>query len=313
MNKNSRYFLALFVICSAIVLVTNLALFIIFSYFNNHIYFHILGILISSILSGILISWIIIHTSPIMQTWFSAMRRLVRLDTLSHPILLRLAKEAPSTFQHSLQVGNLANYAAKSISADAFLARIGGYYHDVGKLIHPNFFIENSGKREDKPENLNLKQLKMLARGIQDHITDGMNFLAKHGFPQEVIAFIPQHHGTMPIAYFYEFAKKLDPNVKKHDFYYRGPKPLSKESAIIMIADATESRIRSLDNPSKESVRVLIDQIILDRVKEKQFVLSGLSDAELKKISIAMAQGIAAVHHKRIKYPSDSYDSHPDR
>lgn len=305
MNKNNRN---VFVVFSLIFLIGFLvqSLFFIGAYvFSNSLASIVFTSLISSIITAGIVTYTILAASPVLSSFIMTFRRLSRLDSLSHPLMLRLQHEAPATFQHSLQVGNLANRAAKAIGADSYLVRIGGYYHDIGKMIEPDLFIENSVKNVVKPEDMTLSELEQIAKNLFSHVGQGVKILSQENFPEEVIAFVPQHHGTMPIAYFYTLAKKIDPKTKKEHYFYPGPKPLTKEAAIIMIADAVESRIRSMEKIDKESVRAMIAQVIEDRAERKQFDLSGLTPTDFRKITSALATSISAVHHKRISYPGD--------
>lgn len=305
MNRSTRYSLWLLLISIGISLVINVLAIIATGVFTRSLVYLVLAAIAAAAVAGVLITYFVATTSPVLLDWLMTYRRLLRLDTLSHPLLTRLHQEAPATFQHSLQVGNLANRAAKAIKADASLARIGGYYHDIGKLGDPDFFIENSGRVVDNPQAMTVGELKTISARIQDHIKQGVELLKESGFPDEIMAFVPQHHGTMPIAYFFKLAKQQNKAVSKSDFYYSGPRPLSKEAAILMICDAVESKTRTLPETNRQTIAELINQVIEERQQEKQFELSGLTEVDLDKIAKALVDGVLAVHHKRINYPTD--------
>ena len=254
----------------------------------------------SSVVSGTFITIIVIATAPVLKNYLITYRQLLRLDTLSHPLLLRLQQEAPSTFQHSLHVANLGHKAAKAIGADAFLTRIGGYYHDVGKMSDPKFFIENRSEQDnlDHSDSINTKVKK-----IHAHIKNGVKLAREYNLPQEVIKFIPEHHGTMLAVSLYNEAMNAKLHVFKKDFRYLGPKPLSKETAIIMIADGIESSVRALPETSKTKITEAVNSIIDNRLADKQLELSGLTQNDIKKIRASLIEGASIVHHPRIKYP----------
>ena len=168
--------------------------------------------------------------------------QLLEMSQLSQPLLLRLQDEAPSTFQHSVIVANLAEKGAHNIGANALLARVGCYYHDIGKLLRPGFFIENQLGGDNPHDRLDPADS---ARIISDHVRDGMELARQYNLPQKVAAFVPEHHGTRMVAYFYRRAAEHDPNVSIDSFRYPGPRPQSRETAIAMLADSCEATVRS--------------------------------------------------------------------
>ena len=299
MNKTLRYSIVLFIVITIIVFCFNL----LFSLIGRTYEFSPLGrlmmLLFSALASGLCISWLIIITTPVIKNYLATFRQLLRLDTLSHPLLLKMQKEAPATFQHSLQVANLANKAAKAIGADAFLTRIGGYYHDIGKLSNPNFFIENK-----RPEDINEEQddHTQVAINIKKHIHEGIKLGQEYKLPHEVISFIPQHHGTLSLTHLYNKAKQSNTSVLKKDFRYPGPKPMSKEAAILMLADAVESILRTYPDLSDKTIDEVIHSTIESRLEEKQLELCGLSKNDLQKIKVAFSEAAHSLYHQRIKY-----------
>jgi putative nucleotidyltransferase with HDIG domain len=300
MNKTLRYSLFLFLSITSIIFIINF-LFTIFEIsFHFSAISRILTLILSSIISGSAITMIIISTTPVLKNYLTTFRQLVRLDTLSHPLLLRLQKAAPSTFQHSLQVASLAHRAAGSIGADAFLTRIGAYYHDIGKIKDADFFIENRTK--DTPARA-VETPRELLRKIQSHVKQGLVLAKEYNLPAEVTAFIPEHHGTLLAVMPYENAKAKGENVKKKDFRYPGPKPHSKETALIMLSDAIESKMRTVENLTEENISEVIDSIINSRLEDKQLEYSGLTTSDIKLIRQAFIDEAQVLYHQRIKYP----------
>lgn len=254
--------------------------------------------LISSLISAMAITIVIVVTAPVLREYLATLRRLWRLENLSHPLLVRLAQEAPSTYHHSIIVANLAHRAAKSIGSDAILARLGGYYHDIGKLSQPDLYIENSPDRnilqETNPKNA--------ASWITQHVKEGVKLAKQYDFPPEITAFITQHHGTTMVSTFYDKAKSLGLDVQRQEFRYPGPKPLSKEAAILMIADGVEAKVRTLPELTDKAIAEAVDSIIEDKTSLGQLELSGLSIKEVRKIRNAFIESIKIMHHRRIKY-----------
>lgn len=258
--------------------------------------------LVAAVVSATIITLGTITTAPVLRDYLATLRRLWRLENLSHPLLVRLSQEAPSTYHHSITVANLAHQAAKAIGADSIVARLGGYYHDIGKLANPDLYIENSPDR-DLLETLPPQKA---ARMITGHVKEGLKLAKKYELPPEITAFITQHHGTTMASFFYEKAKAAQLNVQRQDFRYPGPKPLSKEAAIVMLADGVEAKLRALGDFNDKSVNQAVDSIIEQRVSDDQLELSGLTTRELRKIHQAFGESIRVMYHRRIKYPKDA-------
>jgi putative nucleotidyltransferase with HDIG domain len=225
---------------------------------------------------------------------------LMELTQLSHPLLRRLQDEAPGTFQHSIVVGNLAERAAGRIGADPLLVRIGAYYHDVGKLLAPAFFIENSG--ETNP-HATLDPLQS-TRVILSHVTSGVDIARRAGLPAAVLAFIPQHHGTRLVSFFYRLAADADPNVDPELFRYPGPRPQTREAALVMLADASEASVRASDDHSPERIREVVEGVVRERVEEGQFDECDLSLRDLRIAADSYVSTLTAVYHPRVEYPA---------
>ncbi len=225
---------------------------------------------------------------------------LMELVQLNHPLLRRLQDEAPGTFQHSMLVGSLADRAADRIGADSLLVRVGAYYHDIGKLHSPGFFVENFGDGPNPHDNLDPLQS---SRVIMRHVSAGVDLARKHNLPEAVVAFIPQHHGNRLVAYFYREAAKVKPDVDPTLFQYAGPKPQSRETALVMLADSCEASVRAATDRTAERIRSIVEGIIAERVEEGQFDECDISLRDLRVVSDSFVQALSAVYHPRVEYP----------
>ena len=247
------------------------------------------------------ISWFTIGTTPVVRDVLSTFRAMTRLESLSHPLLLRLSREAPGTFHHSVQVGSLASNAAHAIGADPLLARLGGYYHDIGKLTNPLCFIENQQRCENPLDRLSPKKAAAI---IIAHIDDGLKLAVEYQLPNEVIAFIPQHMGTGTVRYFHEKAKQAGKiNIAVHDYQYPGPKPLTREAGIVMIADAIEAKMRLLHRPTHRELAELVRATITEKQHDEQLDLAGFSGNDLRTLESSFTSSLETMHHQRIAYP----------
>jgi len=227
---------------------------------------------------------------------------LLELSNFDRPLLRELARKAPGTFNHSMTMGTMAEAAAEKIGANPLLARIGAYYHDVGKTISPQNFVENQLNNQNVHENLTPEESVSM---IVQHVKEGIDLAKEHKLPQEIIDFIPMHHGRMVITFFYERAKKLygEEKVNIEDFRYPGPKPNTKETAIIMLADGCESAVRSIEDPDSTKVENIIDSIFKSRIDDKQLEDSPLNFRDIKMLKEEFLNILLGQHHKRIKYP----------
>ncbi len=227
---------------------------------------------------------------------------LLELSNFDRPLLKELARKAPGTFNHSMTMGTMVEAAAEKIGANPLLARIGAYYHDVGKTISPQNFVENQLNNQNIHENLTPEESVGM---IVQHVKEGIELAKEHKLPQEIVDFIPMHHGKMAITFFYERAKKLygEEKVNIDNFRYPGPKPNSKETAIVMIADGCESAVRSIDNPDPDKVKNVIDSIFKSRIDDKQLEDSPLNFKDIKVMKEEFLNILLGQHHKRIKYP----------
>jgi cyclic-di-AMP phosphodiesterase PgpH len=227
---------------------------------------------------------------------------LMELSNFDRPLLKELARKAPGSFNHSMTVGTLAETASESIGANPLLARVGAYYHDIGKIITPQNFVENQLDNHNLHENLTPEESVNL---IKRHVNEGIELARENKIPEEIINFIPMHHGTTVISFFYDKAQKTygERNVNLLDYSYSGPKPNSKETAIVMLADSCESAVRSIDEPNPDIMENVIDNIIKVRIDSGQLDESPLTFSDIAKIKDAFISILIGQHHKRIKYP----------
>ena len=257
------------------------------------------------LLNGIISSMIALGTLPLFESTFQIITPygLAELADHNQPLLKRLQIEAPGTYHHSLMVSNLCEAAAEAIGANPILARVGAFYHDIGKLKRPLFFVENQSYFgiENPHTKLNPRLSKMV---ITAHPKDGVELAKEYHLPSIINSFILQHHGEGLAKYFYNQAVQEEgiENVKEEQFRYTGPKPNMKETAILMIADAVESAVRSLKNPTPEEIDNIIDKIIVERLNDSQLADSPLTLHDIKVIASTFSRILRGMQHNRIKY-----------
>jgi putative nucleotidyltransferase with HDIG domain len=229
---------------------------------------------------------------------------LLELSDMNKPLLKRLSLEAPGTFNHSIVVGNLLEAAAEKIGADSLLARVGAYYHDIGKLSKPDYFVENLSGGINK-----LDQLKphMAAKVIISHVRNGLELAEQHKLPDVIKDFIATHHGTMTVDFFYQKAisESGEEAVHENEFKYPGPKPRTKETALLMIVEAAEAAVRSLPKATPKNIEAKITEVIGKRLNSGQLDECPLKFADLTKISSAIYPLLVGLYHERIPYPED--------
>lgn len=245
---------------------------------------------------------------PIIEWIFKKVTCFKYAELMDHKskYIKRLITEAPSTFNHSMVVANIAEACASAIGEDAMLARVSAYYHDIGKLRRPEMFKENQ-EENDNPHNELTPELS--ANIIRSHTQDGYKYMVKNRLPIEIADVAREHHGTMPILYFYDKAKKMtDGEVDISQFCYLGPKPQTKIAAIIMIADSSEAATRTLKDRSRENVLKVVNKIITERMKLGQFEECDITLKDLDIISDTLVDGLTGVYHKRIAYPKINLD-----
>ncbi|MAT59572.1 MAG: hydrolase [Ignavibacteriae bacterium] len=227
---------------------------------------------------------------------------LLELTDFNNPMLKELSKNAPGTFSHSMTIGSLVESASEAIGANSTLARVGAYYHDIGKASSPDSFVENQMGSANLHENLKPEES---AKIIIGHVLKGIETAEKYKLPQEVINFIPMHHGTMVVSFFYEKAKELygKENVDISNFRYPGPKPNTKETAILMLADACESTVRAMNEPDQQKIENVINNLFKIRLDDGQLDEAPLTLSDLTKIKKEFLNILVSQHHKRIRYP----------
>ena len=224
------------------------------------------------------------------------------LSNPNQPLLKDLITQAPGTYHHSLMVANISANCVEAIGGDSQLARVACYYHDIGKLEHPLFFIENlPGNMESPHKMLSAEESVHI---IFNHVTKGVEILKQHQLPQGVIDICAQHHGTTLMKYFYAEALKNNPDVKEEDFRYPGPKPQTKEAAIINIVDSAEAATRAMKEPTLEKVEALVHSIIMNRLEDEQFVECDITMKEIAIVEKMIVTSLNGTFHSRIEYPT---------
>jgi len=278
-----------------------------FSFIGNRFWSHVVVVdIIGSIIFTLVIAILVVGFLPILESLFNVMTDITLMEYMdpSNELLRRLTLEMPGTYQHSLVLGNIAEAAAQTIGANGLLCRVGTLYHDIGKLNNTHYFTEN------QQAGVNIHQLLTPVESAQviiSHITDGEILARKYRLPQPFIDIIREHHGTTLVYYFYCKEVELKGgNVDEVDetlFRYPGPKPHSKESAIIMIADAAEAASRSLEELSEQAFIDMVDRVVADRVDDGQFQECQLTFEELETVKKSIIKTLMVTRHVRVKYP----------
>jgi putative nucleotidyltransferase with HDIG domain len=248
---------------------------------------------------------------PIVERCFGIVTdvRLLELADGSHPLLQELVRRAPGTYTHSITLATLAEPAAELVGANPLLVRVGSYFHDIGKMLKPHYFVENqSGENRHDALEPALSTLVIIG-----HVKDGMALAEEYGLPRPIADIIAQHHGTTLVEYFYREALKLQENAGLSNsdlescFRYPGPKPQTKEAGLVMLADAVESTSRSLANPTPASLQKLVHDLLMKRLLDGQFEESGLTLTELRRIEESLTKSLTALFHARIRYPEEEH------
>lgn len=276
--------------------------YIIIAYFSRvsglEIVFNASLIIISGIMSGMLSIAIV----PYFERTFNILTtfKLLELGDLSQPLLRDLSVKAPGTFYHSMMVATISENAAAAIGADSVFTRVASYYHDIGKLKRPKFFVEN----QEGGENLHKGLSPFLsALIILSHTKEGVELGKSHMIPKEIRDIMYEHQGTTLLTYFYNKAKKDNVNVREEDFRYSGPKPKTKESAIIMLADSVEAAVRSLDKKTYTTIEEMIRKVITGKIEDGQLSDANLTFKEIEIVIRIFTKTLIGIHHVRIKYP----------
>jgi hypothetical protein len=228
--------------------------------------------------------------------------KLNRYMDLNRPLMKDLLSKAPGTYQHCMAVAYLSQSVGEAIGADTRLLRIGAYYHDIGKMVNPKFFIENQFNAENPHDVLEPRESSKL---ILNHVKRGMKIGQEAGLPKVVVDLILQHHGTQLMEYFYNIAAKTYPNstIREEEFRYPGPKPQSVEAALLMVCDSVEAASRSLIDPNRKEFSKMVRLILVKRIVDGQFAECDLSSRDLSKIVKALVDALEASFHSRIQYP----------
>lgn len=282
--------------------VLKLLLFFIFSFFSTE---ETLGITLNAIkifTSGIFSGMLTIALLPYFERTFNILTvfKLIELADLSHPLLRKLSLDAPGTFQHSMMVAVLSENAVLKIGGNGIFTRVACYYHDIGKTKRPQFFVENQANGENLHNEISPTMSKMI---ILSHTKDGVEMAKKHQIPKEVRDIMLEHHGTTLISYFYNKAKEISPEVTEEEFRYSGPKPQSKESAVIMLADSVEAAVRSLNNKNPVAVEQMIRKLVNIKLEDNQLSDANITFKEIEIIIQSFLKTFSAIYHERIKYP----------
>ena len=254
------------------------------------------------IVSGLVSGMITIALLPYFEKTFNILTlfKLLELGDLSHPLLKKLSMEAPGTFHHSMMVATLSENAAAAVGANSVFARVAAYYHDIGKCKRPQFYVENQQNGENPHNRVSPFMSNLI---ITSHTKDGAEMAKQYQIPREIRDIMYEHQGTTFLAYFYNKAKALDPTVTKEEFRYSGPKPRSKESAIIMLADSIEAAVRSLDEKTPRAIEEMLRKIINSKIEDNQLSEADLTFKEIEIIIQTFVKSLISIHHVRIKYP----------
>ncbi len=256
-------------------------------------------------INGVVSSIIALGILPLFEWLFKVVTNisLLELADFNHPLLQRMVMEAPGTYHHSLIVGNLSDAAATAIHGHALLARIGAYYHDIGKLAKPQYFSENQCLQENAHDALAPTMSKLV---IMNHVKDGVELAQKHKLNQQIIDFIRQHHGSSLAYYFYRRALENVENearVEEESFRYPGPKPNTRETAIVLLADSVEAATRTLKDPAPDAIREMVHKIVNNKFIDGQLDECDLTLKDLEKISAVFIRILTGMHHGRVNYP----------
>jgi putative nucleotidyltransferase with HDIG domain len=279
---------------------------------TEHLPFQMLCGFAGGIVTSILVSFLL----PLLESAFNILTdvRLLELSNLENPLLRRLALESPGSYHHSITVGTLAESAAEAIGANALFCRVAALYHDVGKMLKPTYFVENQKGGDNRHDRLSPH---LSARVIASHVRDGIELARSHGVPPDILDVIPQHHGTRRINFFFQKARRGGPSgaeaVRESDFRYPGPRPQTREAALIMLADSIEAAARSLDDPIPARLKGVVNTIVSDVVLDDQFSECDLSFSDLERVRAAFFRTLCSIHHHRIDYPGFDFDKVAER
>jgi putative nucleotidyltransferase with HDIG domain len=276
--------------------------------------------LTAGMISAIAVSAIVSALLPIFETMFDIATDIKLLEFLdpNQPLLKELVYKSPGTYHHSILIGNLAESAAEAIGENPTLARVGSYYHDIGKTHKPEYFIENQRPTQNKHDRLMPSMSSLI---IAAHVKEGVEVARAHHLPTQIIDIIQQHHGTSLITYFYQKAKELKPYspISEEDYRYPGPRPRTKVAAIVMLSDSVEAASRTLDNPTPDRIQMLTNSVITRFFLDDQLSMCDLTLNDLRVISKSFNLVLTGSFHQRIDYPGmdfkgdKKHSEHPDK
>jgi len=267
---------------------------------------HVLITMGLGFLGGILSSIFVMVLAPIAEMIFNYVTdiKLLELGNLNHPLLREMIVKAPGTYHHSQLVAVLAEAAAAEIGANPLLARVGSYFHDIGKMRKPSYFIENQQGGDNRHDKL---APSMSALIISSHVKDGLELAREHKLPQKIADFIPQHQGTKLISYFYNKAVELNPNkdvpVDEKKYRYPGPRPQTREAGIILLADGVEAAVRSIPEKTPQKIEAMVQKIINKNFSEAQLDECEMTLKNLHVIADTFTRVLIGIYHQRIEYP----------
>ena len=267
---------------------------------NEDFSFYLMGLAFGAI-NGFLTTILTIGLLPYLENLFNktTVIKLLELFNPNHPLLKKLIIEAPGTYHHSIILGNLAEGAAEAIGANPVLARVGAIFHDVGKLKRPFFYVEN--QTGENPHDKISPHLSVII--LQAHVKEGVELGKKYKLPQQILDFIPMHHGTSLMNFFYHKAKEANPDVAADDFRYEGPKPNSKETAILMLADSVEAAVKSIKDINPIKIDTMVRNIVKDKLYDGQLDESELTMKDIEVITSSFVKILQGIYHTRIEYP----------
>lgn len=307
MKKLSDRFVILKTAIGLMIIHSAVIILFIFLSFEKYTWFDVFSSVGLGVAAAFLSAIMAIGLLPLFESFLGILTdmKLLQLSNPNQPLLKKLLVEAPGTYHHSVMVANISETACEAVGANGLLARVGAYYHDIGKTVRPGFFIENQMPNKNPHDVLPPKQSADI---IIRHTTDGANLLKAHKMPKEIIDIAKQHHSNSLVKFFYVKAKELNSEAEEADFRYPGPKPETKETAIICICDSVEPAVRSIQDPTPEKIDSIVSSIINSKISDGQLDNSPLTLKELKIIQHTICDALKGIFHSRIQYPKEEGD-----
>ena len=282
--------------------ILKILLYLILSFFSVEESYGVALNTIKIFISGLFSGMLAIALLPYFERTFNILTvfKLIELADLSHPLLRKLSIEAPGTFQHSMMVATLSENAVVEIGGDPIFTRVACYYHDIGKTKRPQYYVENQTDGKNLHNDISPFMSKMI---ILAHTREGAEMGKKYKIPKEIRDIMFEHQGTTLLAYFYNKAKEIDPNIQEEEFRYSGPKPQTKESAVILLADSIEAAVRSLDVKDPVKIEQMVRKIVDSKIRDNQLSDANITFREVEIIVNSFLKTFGAIYHERIKYP----------